>query len=268
MWPRLLRYTRMIGLTISVMLIFTSTDPAAAQRRRPTAMEDDQIVAEAQMVESGEHVEVYQHRLVVNPAFLKLAEDAYQKLEQLMGVKYDEATLGRKVRIYISDFVSVSHVWKGYNHPTEPKGIIFLNQRVYLGALKGTNATYIHEMAHLFSWRFQSHTLREGLADYMALKILPGTGVGPSAEGYDWSTAIPSEVIEYLGTTRPPPQWVTTDAVKRRAYYFASYRLVKYLIDTKGLETFMKLYKSDSPETEVRSLYGLSREEAIRAAGM
>ena len=198
----------------------------------------------------------------------KLTEDAYQKLEQLMGVRLDTAALGPKVRIYISDFVSVSHVWKGYDHPKDPKGIIFLNQRPYLGALKGTNATYIHEMTHLFSWRFQSHTLREGLADYMALKILPGTGVGPSPEGYDWSTPIPSEVIEYLGTTRPPPQWVTIDPVKRRAYYFASYRLVKYLIDTKGLETFKKLYKSDSPETEVRNLYGLTREEAIRAAGM
>jgi hypothetical protein len=66
-------------------------------------------------------------------------------------------------------------------------------------------------MAHLLTWRFQSHTLREGLADYLALQVHPGAGVGPNVDGYDWSSPIPSDVVEYLGTTRPlRPGWSPT----------------------------------------------------------
>jgi hypothetical protein len=157
-------------------------------------------------------------------------------------------------------------VWNGYSHPEDPKGIVFLNARAYQGALAGTNATYIHEMAHLFTWRFHSHTLREGLADYLALRILPGAGVGPNPDGYDAVSQIPPEIAEYLGTTRPPPSWVTGDALRRRAYYYASYRLVKYLIEHGGLDRFMQLYDSDHPERDIARLYGASREKLARMA--
>jgi hypothetical protein len=62
---------------------------------------------------------------------------------------------------------------------------------------------------------------------------------------------------ELLGTTKPPPDWVSTDPLRRGAYYFASYRFVKYLIETKDMETFWKLYTSENPEIEIKSLYGL-----------
>src|SRR5256885_2121641 len=83
---------------------------------------------------------------------------------------------------------------------TDAEAIVILSARAYEGALTRTNATYVHEMAHLFTWRYHSHTLREGLADYLALQIHPGAGVGPNADGYDQRTAIPPEVAEYLGT--------------------------------------------------------------------
>ena len=70
----------------------------------------------------------------------------------------------------------------------------------------------------------------------------------------------------YSGTTKPPPDWVSTDPLRRAAYYFASYRLVKYLIETKDMETFWKLYLSENPETDIKSLYGLERTDAVKAA--
>jgi hypothetical protein len=262
---RPLHRTRQCTLAICFFLILASVRPATGQMQR--AMGDEQIVKESQLVEVGEHIEIYQHRMNVDPAFLKITEDAYQQVEQLLGVKLDTATLGPKIRIYISDFSSVCHVWKGPNHPQDPKGIIFLHRRAYLGAMRGLDANYIHEMVHLFMWRYQSHTLREGFAEYIALRVLP-TGAGASPVSSGWSGAIPSDVIEHLGTTKPPPHWIATDPARRRMYYLASYRFVKYLVETKDLEIFMKLYNSKRPEAEIESLYDLTREQAIRASGM
>jgi hypothetical protein len=251
--------------TICFFLVLASVHPVVGQMRQP--MGDEQIVKESQLVGVGEHIEIYRHRMNIDPAFLKITEDAYQQVEQLLGVKLDTATLGPKIRIYVSDFPSVCHVWKGPDHPQDPKGIIFLHRRAYLGAMRGLDANYIHEMVHLFMWRYQSHTLREGFAEYIALKALP-TGVGSSPVSSNWSGAIPSDVIEHLGTTRPPPHWIATDPAKRRLYYLASYRFVKYLVEIKDLEIFMKLYNSKRPDTEIATLYGLTREQAIRASGM
>jgi len=256
---------RQITLIISFFVVLAVVNPAAGQMRRATG--DEQIVQESDLVAVGKHIELYQHRMKVDPAFLKVNEDAYQQVEQLLGVKLDTATLGPKVRIYVSDIPSVCHVWKGYNHPQDPKGMIFLHRKGYLGAMRGFNAAYIHELVHLFMWRYHSHTLREGFAEYIALKILPA-GTHASPAGSDWPVAIPADVTEYLGTTKSPPHWITTDPAKRRVYYLASYRLVKYLVEAKGLEAFSRLYNSESPEAEIGKSYGITREEAIRAAGM
>ena len=111
----------------------------------------------------------------------------------------------------------------------------------------------------------QSH-VREGITDYVALKIFPGAAVGPNPGGGSARLEVPPEVLEHLGTTKPPPDWVSFDTLRRAAYYFASYRLVKYLIETKDMETFWKLYLSENPETDIKSLYGQERTDAVRAA--
>jgi hypothetical protein len=132
--------------------------------------------------------------------------------------------------------------------------------------MSSKNATHVHELTHLFTWRYNSHTLREGIADYVALKILPGAAVGPNPGGNSTRLDIPSEIVELLGTTKPPPEWVSTDPIRRGAYYFASYRFVKYLIETKDMETFWRLYQSENPENDIKRLYGLDRREAVQAA--
>ncbi|NLI82119.1 MAG: hypothetical protein GX443_10600 [Deltaproteobacteria bacterium] len=231
-------------------------------------MADRQIVQGGKLVASGERVEVFQYGVSVDPGFLRLAEEAYAEIESLLGRRLDTATLGSKVRIYISDSVAVSHVWMGYEHPRDPKGIVFLNPRVYAGAMHGTDATYIHEMTHLFTWRYRSHTLREGLADYAALQLRPGARVGPNTGVLTQSSTVPGEILECLGTTRPPLDWVVSDPVRRRLYYLASHRFVKFLVEKEGMGVFLKLYEAKNPEESFVRLYGASREELIRMAGM
>ncbi|HEY3077299.1 MAG TPA: hypothetical protein VGJ74_19175 [Burkholderiales bacterium] len=205
--------------------------------------------------------------MAVERSFLDLAEKAYQRLELLTGRKLDVATLGPKIRIYVAHFQGPSHVWGGYGHPQDPRGIIFLNRRAYEGAMRGANATYAHEMAHLFTWRYSSHTLREGFADYLALEIHPGAAVGPHAGRAD-TLPIAPVIADYLGTTRPPPPEVTATEHFRRMYYVAGYRFVNFLIARGGMETFLKLYDSSDPEAEYARLYGASRAELVRMANL
>lgn len=237
---------------------------ACGQRRG--ASSDEQIVREAQLVATGARVEVFQHGVAVDPALVDVAERALARMEDLLGRKLDEPTLGPKIRVYVSARTTISHVWRGYAHPTDPKAMLFLNPVVARLAVRGTNATYAHELAHLLTWRFYSHTLREGLADYLALQLHPGAGVGPNADGYAAPPAVSPDIIGYLGTTRAPPEALISDAQFRRAYYFASYRFVRHLIERRGMATFLKLYEATDPGIEISHLYGASLDELVTAA--
>jgi hypothetical protein len=237
-----------------------------AYGQRRSAVTDEQIVQEAQLVASGARVDIFQHGVAVDPALVGAAESALAKMETLLGRNLDESTLGPRVRIYVSASTTISHVWRGYNHPSDPKAMVFLSPRVAEAALRGANATYAHELAHLLTWRYASHTLREGLADYLALQIHPGAGVGPNPQGYASPPSVSSDIEEYLGTTRAPPGAVISDAAFRRAYYFASYRFVRYLIERAGIAVFLRLYDASDPESEFQSLYGASRKELVLAA--
>lgn len=253
-----------IGPSLIILFVFAGNGDGAAPRRQ---VSDEQVVARAELVASGGRVEIYQHEVSVDRSFLKIMESAYEAVERVTGLKLDTAVLGPMVRVYVSDAISVSHVWRGYQHPRDPKGIIFLNLRAYHGALGGKNATHVHELTHLFTWRYHSHTLREGIADYVALKIIPGAAVGPNARPDDVARRnIAPEIREHLGTTKPAPDWISTDPARRSDYYFASYRFVKFLVERRDLETFWKLYASENPEDEIKNLYGLDSNEAIRAA--
>ena len=251
-------------LAVSLLCLCFAVFPAQAQR----AMSDEQIFVQAQRVARGERVEIYHHGIEIEGAkLLRLAEEAYQSIEKITGLQLDTATLGPRIQIVVSASAGASHVWHGYNHPQQPRGIIFLNALAYRGAMRGSNATYIHEMTHLFTWKYHSHTLREGLADWVALAVLPNAGVGPNPNGHDPATVVQPIIADYLGTTKPPPDWLQSDAALRSAYYYASYRFVKHMIERKGLATFMMLYNSSTPESALVMLYNVTRETAIRDAG-
>lgn len=255
------RRTLLFGLAAGAIALVA---PARGQRR--SGVSDDQIVQEARLVASGRRIDLFEHGVSIDRALLEVAERALARMEELLGRKLDEATLGPRVRIYVSAGTTISHVWRGYRHPVDPRAIVFLNPRVAQLAASGTNATYAHELAHLLTWRFHSHTLREGLADYLALQLHPGAGVGPNVEGYASLPTVPPGILEYLGTSRAPPDALMSDAPFRRAYYFASYRFARYLVERGGMATFLKLYDAREPEAEFTRLYGASLEALVAAA--
>ena len=252
-------------LVLSALILSFAAAPLAHGQRR-SVVSDEQIVQEARLVASGTRVDLYQHGVTVDTTLLEAAERALARMESLLGRKLDEATLGSRIRIYVSIGTTISHVWRAYDHPNDPQPVLFLNPRVARLAVPGTDATYAHEIAHLLTWRYYSHTLREGLADYLALQVHPGAGIGPSAEGYASPPAVPREIEAFLGTTRAVPGALMTDIQFRRAYYYASYRFVRFLVERAGMATFLKLYEARDPESELMRLYGASREELVLAA--
>jgi len=66
--------------------------------------------------------------------------------------------------------------------------------------------------------------------------------------------------------SRYPEVTQLREPVRRSAYYFASYRFVKFLIEAKGMETFLRLYASEQPEADLKILYGMERKDAVNGA--
>lgn len=257
-----LPWTLCHALVFAVLL--AQAPAAAAQRRAGTP--DELILQQAQRVATAGRVELYQHDLSADPALAELADRALTRMEALLGMALDTQTLGPTVRIYVAAGTTVSHVWRGYEHPSDPKAVLFLNPMVARLALSGRNATYAHELAHLLTWRFASHTLREGLADWLALQLHPGAGVGPNAEPGAPLPPVPQAVLSHLGTVRAPPAELLTDTVLRRGYYHASQRFVTHLITSRGMPVFLQLYASRAPEAEYETLYGKTLETLVREA--
>jgi hypothetical protein len=133
-------------------------------------------------------------------------------------------------------------------------------------SLSGRNATYAHELAHLLTWRFYSHTLREGLADYLALQLHPGAGVGPNREGYSTFPPLAEGVSDVLGTAAAPPAALLHNQAFRQSYYASSYRLVRYLIEAGGMAKFLELYAVSDLEPAFKQLYGQDRNALVAAA--
>lgn len=227
---------------------------------------DAQIMREARLVASSGRVDLYEHRVSVDPSLAAASDRAISQMESLLGRRWDASTLGERVSVYISAETRVSHVLGGYEHQNNPRAVLFLNPLVGRLALSGKNATYAHELGHLLTWRFYSHTLREGLADYLALQLHPGAGVGPNREGYANYPPLAPGVPELLGTTEAPPTSLVHDQAFRESYYASSYRLVRYLVELKGLPTFLELYAAREPEAAFKLLYGQDRIALVAAA--
>lgn len=229
---------------------------------------DQAILARAQPVAEGRRISLYADQAQVAPAFLARLEAALNKLEMISTRALDVITFGNRVSVVVSSATRVSHVWRGYAHPTDPRPIVFLSPRVVRDAMHDRDATYAHELAHLLTWRYHSHTLREGLADHLALQVLPGAAIGPVRSGDTAPGRVDDEIKRLLGSRLPPPDWLITDAQRRRDYYWASRCFVQTLIDRRGMATFLQLYDSARPEQDLQALYGADQTTLVRLAGL
>jgi hypothetical protein len=241
--------------------------PACLHAQQPMPRSTDaQIMQEARPVASSGRVDLYEHRISIDPELATLSDRAITQMEAILGRHWDTRTLGERVSVFVSSETRVSHVLGGYEHQNDPRPILFLNPLVARMALVGKNATYAHELAHLLTWRFHSHTLREGLADFLALQLHPGAAVGPNRAGYSSFPPLAEGVAELLGTSAVPPPILTQDQAFRESYYASSYRLVRHLIEVGGLPKFLELYAARNPESAFKQLYGQDRSTLVAAA--
>lgn len=251
---------------ILVRLVLIALLPLWTHAQPMPQATDAQIMREARLVASSGRVDLYEHRVSVDSALAAASDRAITQMESLVGHRWDAPTLGERVSVYVSAETRVSHVLGGYEHQNNPRAVLFLNPLVARMALSGKNATYAHELGHLLTWRFYSHTLREGLADYLALQLHPGAGVGPNRTGYATFPPLAPRITDLLGTTEPPPTALAHDQAFRESYYASSYRLVRYLVELKGLPTFLELYAAREPEGAFKLLYGQDRNTLVAAA--
>jgi hypothetical protein len=230
------------------------------KRRTP----DKYVVKRTSLASTGEIVDVFSDINNFNADKLtQLADQAYKNIRQIFGFNYDHYLLGERINIYCSEAVMVSHVHGGYLQPQDPVGAIFLNARAAQGAIHGSNATYIHEMTHLFTWNFYSHTLREGLADYVASRLHLESAIGPVPVGFDLQKSELIRFSRYWATTKKPPRQLKSDMTFRRGYYYSSRLFVAYLIEKFGFDSFISLYGASDPETEIKRRFAESRAELV-----
>ncbi len=225
---------------------------------------DKTVIKRTSLVATGKFVDVYSDLDDFEADELVcLTEQAYREIKKKFKFQYTHQLLGDRIQIYCSDAVKVSHVHGGYLQAKEPLGRIFLNPRSAIGAVQGVNSTYMHELAHLFTWNFYSHTLREGLADFVASSLHQGSAIGPVPADFVLPNEEFARYSKYWATTKTPPRKLKTDIDFRRGYYYSSRLFVMYLIEKYGIETFMNLYASSQPEVEISSLYGRSRQTLV-----
>jgi hypothetical protein len=240
-----------------------------AERIRSQAMEnstDSEIVKRAHLIASSGRVDLYADDMQVDPALAAAAHAAIEAMERLLDQPWDTPTFGPRVRMYVSARIRVSHVWGGYGHRSDPRALIFLPPHAAQRAVGGHDATYAHELAHLLTWRFTSHSLREGLADYLALQLHPGAAVGPNRAVHLVDPEHVASLAKLVGTRFDPPAAVQHDPAFRRSYYAASYFFVAYLIRRSNLSKFLQLYASDEPEAAYVPMYGAGRQELFLKA--
>lgn len=260
------KYSSRVSVFLQQLFVFLLPIMATAGLAQPLDNADEKVLSRAKLVNQNDKLEIYRDDAEVDDAFIADIGQLYTAIEAQLGRKFDEASLGKKIRIVVSDRVRVSHVWRGYQHMHDPKPIIFLNIRAYQGFQSKSNATLIHEMTHLFTWKYNSHSLREGLADYVARSIMSNTAVGPNEVN-----AIPKKVdwaLKYLASDHPVPMQLLTNAEFRKDYYLLSYVVVKALIERTSMSEFLKFYDSPYSDALFQASFGIKRTDLICYLGL
>jgi hypothetical protein len=240
-----------------LVILFAAIASIAQHRDNPDAI----VLYRAQLVSQTDRIEVYRDGIDIDEGLAAEIDRIYLAIEEQLGRKFDVATLGKKIKVVVSNNVRVSHVWRGYQHMNDPQAVIFLNARGYNGFKSRSNATLVHEMTHLFTWKYNSHSLREGIADYVARAVMPNTAIGPN-EANAQSTRV-DWAFKYLGSNHPAPPELMTDTEFRKNYYVLSYVLVKALIERTSMAEFLRFYDGTYSDALFESTFKVKRLDLI-----
>lgn len=234
------------------------------------------MMAEVQPVRTA-RVVMWAHPSVMAPdearTFAAELERGLVAIEELTGEQVDREHYGSSaVQVFVSDQVTVSHVYGGYAHPQYKLPYLYLNpQRARRRA-----APYLHELTHIVLWRFGSHSLREGFASYVEARLAE-TGVGynsgvfgpgPRAE-IDEAAAIALSgslgpiLLPWIGKSGRTDPSITRaeNPGTRSAFYLLTRSFVHHLLDKIDLPTFIRLYRAADTEAAYTAFTGRSLDE-------
>ncbi|BBF43388.1 hypothetical protein lbkm_2076 [Lachnospiraceae bacterium KM106-2] len=175
--------------------------------------------------------------------FLQQGEKYLKEMEKITGLhdwykKYHKKRLDIKVTLEESN-MSQAHSF---------------NKSISLNAyyFKYGLSPYAHELGHLFAGLNCISSLSEGFACYLSDKVgcvgVFNYGINP----HELATVYISDkkytdILNAIGVGEPPSSASSTnqDTTYRTAYYICSDSFCTYLIDTYGMEKFIKFYKDD-----------------------
>ena len=112
----------MLQRTIIAMVLSLFVVASHAQRRENL---DAIVLNESKLVSQSDRVDVYRDEVEIEEEFAEEIDQLYAAIETQLGRKFDVATLGKKIKVVVSNNVRVSHVWRGYQHMNDPQPVIF-----------------------------------------------------------------------------------------------------------------------------------------------
>lgn len=195
-----------------------------------------------------------------------------EAIETFTGKKFDAHHYGTsKIEYFISQHTTVSHVYNGYHH-NEGKAIpaiFFSSKRFDKDALP-----YLHETTHLILREFHSLWLREGMAEWVAIRVARQLGKGHVAfygsesqhDAHQLAAAITHHeakniVLNTVGMNGIPS---FKNAEVRRMFYIASTSFVDYLSALLKKERLLGLYEAADTKAVLEQLLE-KRMEDIKA---
>lgn len=223
---------------------------------------DDSLANDAKAMadsfESKHFIFWYQPRfisLAVIRYFSEKYENAYDGIEKIISRSFDSNHFqNQKIQVFLTKG-GVSHVYGGYYHADYNKSWIYLPALM----VKENNSFYSHELTHIIAWKSSAHSLREGLACWMQIKLSEdGIGLNTKTHGFTnrseadkivrtmFKENNENSIFESIGTPGIPSSSLTkVGGDSRSNYYTACYSFVSFLLDSINMNEFMKLYEAE-----------------------
>lgn len=214
-------------------------------------MSDPQIIEE--LNRTGEKLEVsngvvYYEKGQLSESGLKKTKEEFEaaikEVLELLGISLKRERYKDSLpALYIYHAVnSGPHIYFGHEHHMAEIPAIFIPSPI----IKANYAPIFHEVVHLVTENFWSHSLREGLADFVQFYLRPGQKASMKMTVLDFHSHArevlkkESRVFKFVGG-----EGYHYDSIQERIdFYQLSRSFVTYLIHQYGGAKFLKLYET------------------------
>ena len=190
--------------------------------------------------------------------------EAVQEIAAFTGyTDWAEKYAGPDTRILVYVDSGASRAFTVNHIDSPPTPVIYLNA----GNAEYGVLNYYHEFTHiLFYGEGNSVSLREGFATYVedTLSDIPS----PRVWGVDLHTIAKCYVkleeetaLDVVGTSEASNKKFANLRQSDRYLYTESASFIRYLVETYGMESFLRVYRGETPEAEYEAAMGKSLEE-------